>query len=112
MIGRNEYISEEAAEYLNGHPAFKVSDGCIMNPDFFGKYITPEFFRSSGSVLQVLDRYRAGVCGMERFDLDDAKAFLAWLDPKWTEYRRLDRSEFFKESDLRLANDGIEFMDI
>ena len=112
MICHNGYVTKEAAEYLNSHPAFKVSGGCNMNQDFFGKYITPEFFRPSGSVLQVLDRYRAGVCGMGRFDLDDAKAFLTWLDPKWTEYRRLDRSEFFKESDLRLANDGIEFMDI
>ena len=50
--------------------------------------------------------------GKKKFDLDDAKAFLAWLDPKWTEYRRLGKSEFFKETDLKFANDGIEFMDI
>ena len=110
MICRNGYVTEEAAEYLNGHPAFKVSDGCIINPDFFTKYVNPELF--SDYPVPVLDRYREGVCGRERFDLADAKAFLTWLDPKWTEYRRLDRSEFFKESDLRLANDGIEFMDI
>ena len=110
MICRNEYISEEAAEYLNSHPAFTDSRGCIMNPGFFGKYIHPELL--SDNHEPIFDRYCDGVWGKKKFDLDDAMAFLAWLDPKWTEYRRLDRSEFFKESDLRLANDGIEFMDI
>ena len=110
MIFHNEYISEEAAEYLNSHPAFKVSDGYIMNKDFFDKYIHLELL--SDNPVPVLDRYRESVCGRERFDLDDAKAFLIWLDPKWTEYMRLDKSEFFKEKDLKFANDGIEFMDI
>ena len=120
MICHNGYITEESAEYLNSHPAFIDSCGCIMNPDFFDKYVKPEFFRPDCSVLPVLyryrevicERYREGVCDKERFDLDDAKAFLAWLDPKWTEYRCLDRSEFFKGTDLKFANDGIEFMDI
>lgn len=110
MICHDEYVTEEAAEYLNSHPAFKDSCGCIMNPDFFIKYINPELI--SNNPVPVLDRYIDGVCVSKRFDLDDAKAFLAWLDPKWTEYRCLGKSEFFKESDLKLANDGIEFMDI
>ena len=110
MICRNEYISEEAAEYLNSHPAFIDSCGCIMNPDFFDKYINPELM--SGNHEPVLDRYCDGVWGKKKFDLDDAEAFLAWLDPKWTEYRRLGKSEFFKGTDLKFANDGIEFMDI
>lgn len=110
MICRNEYISEEAAEYLNGHPAFKVSDDYIMNPDFFYKCVHPEL--RSDNHEPVFDRYCDGVWGKKKFDLDDAEAFLVWLDPKWTEYRRLDKSEFFKEKDLKFANDGIEFMDI
>ena len=108
MICHNRYVTEEAAEYLNSHPAFIDSCGCIMNRGFFYKCVHPEL--QSGN--PVFDRYCGGVWGRERFDLDDAKAFLAWLDPKWTEYSRLGKSEFFKEKDLKLANDGIEFMDI
>ena len=111
MICHNEYITEEAAEYLNSHPAFIDSCGCIMNPGFFNKYIiNPEL--DSVNLVPVLDKYLDGVWSRKRFDLDDAKAFLAWMDPKWTEYRCLDKSEFFKEKDLKFANDGIEFMDI
>lgn len=110
MIYHNRYVTEEAAEYLNSHPAFTVSDGFIMNRGFFNKYIHPELF--SGNPVPVLDRYLDGVYGRKKFDMDDAEAFLAWLDPKWTEYRCLGKSEFFKETDLKFANDGIEFMDI
>lgn len=111
MICHDEYVTEEAAEYLNSHPAFIDSCGFIMNPGFFNKYIQPELL--SGNHEPVLDRmYRNGVFGMKRFDLDDAKAFLTWLDPKWTEYRCLDKSEFFKGTGLKFANDEIEFMDI
>lgn len=108
MICHDEYITEEAAEYLNSHPAFIDSDGCIINPDFFYKCVYPEL--QSGN--PVFDKYCDGVWGRKKFDLDDAEAFLAWLDPKWTEYRRLGKSEFFKGTDLKFANDGIEFMDI
>ena len=110
MICYNGYVTEEAAEYLNSHPAFIDSDGCIMNPGFFNEYINSELL--SGNPVPVFDRYQDGIWGRKKFDLDDAEAFLAWLDPKWTEYRCLDKSEFFKEKDLKLANDGIEFMDI
>lgn len=110
MICHDEYVTEEAAEYLNSHPAFINSCGCIMNPDFFDKYIYLELL--SDNSKPVLSRYCDGVQRRKKFDLDDAKAFLLWLDPKWTEYRRLGKSEFFKETDLKFANDGIEFMDI
>ena len=110
MICHNRYVTEEVAEYLNSHPAFTDSDDFIMNPDFFYKCVYPEL--QSGNPVPVLDRYLDGVYCRKRFDLDDSVAFLAWLDPKWTEYRCLGKSEFFKEKDLRLANDGIEFMDI
>ncbi len=110
MICHNGYVTKEAAEYLNSHPAFTDSRGCIMNPGFFNKYIYPELV--SGNLEPVLDRYCDGVWGRKKFDLDDAEAFLAWMDPKWTEYRRLGKSEFFKGKDLKLANDRIEFMDI
>ena len=110
MICHDEYITEEAAEYLNSHPAFIDSRGRIMNPDFFYKCVHPELM--SVNPVPVLDRYCNGVWGRKKFDLDDAVAFLTWLDPKWTEYRHLGKSEFFKGKDLKLANDGIEFMDI
>ena len=112
MICHNGYVTKEAAEYLNSHPAFTDSPGCIMNPDFFNKYFHPEL-TSGNPVPIIVDKYRDAVLyGRKKFDLDDAKAFLAWLDPKWTEYRRLDKSEFFKGKELKFANDGIEFMDI
>ena len=110
MICHDEYVTEEATEYLNSHPAFKTSNCCIMNPDFFDKYVHLELL--SDNPEPVFDRYCDGVWGRKKFDLDDAKAFLAWLDPKWTEYRCLGKSEFFKGTDLKFANDGIEFMDI
>ena len=110
MICHDEHITEEAAEYLNSHPAFIDSCGCIMNPGFFDKCVHLELL--SDNLEPVLDRYRDAVQRRKKFDLADAEAFLAWLDPKWTEYRRLDKSEFFKGTDLKFANDGIEFMDI
>ena len=110
MICHDEYVTEEAAEYLNSHPAFTDSDGCIINPDFFNKCVNPELL--SDNHEPVFDRYCDGVLRKKKFDLDDAKAFLAWLDLKWTEYRHLGKSEFFKGTDLKFANDGIEFMDI
>ena len=110
MICHDEYVTEKAAEYLNSHPAFIDSHGCIMNPGFFDKYIHPELLSDNHEL--VFDRYCDGVWGKKKFDLNDAEAFLAWLDPKWTEYRCLGKSEFFKGKDLKFANDGIEFMDI
>lgn len=110
MIYHNRYVTEEAAEYLNSHPAFTDSRSYIMNPGFFDKYIYSELL--SDNPEPVLDRYHDGVLRRKKFDLDDAKAFLIWLDPKWTEYRHLGKSEFFKGKDLKFANDGIEFMDI
>ena len=110
MIYHNRYVTEEAAEYLNSHPAFTDSRSYIMNPDFFNKCVNLE--QLSDNPIPVLDRYIDGVLRRKRFDLDDAVAFLAWLDPKWVEYRCLGKSEFFKGKDLKFANDGIEFMDI
>lgn len=110
MICHDEYVTEEAAEYLNSHPAFTDSRSYIMNPSFFYKCVLPELFSKDSA--PILKRYNDGIWGRKKFDLDDAKAFLAWLDPKWTEYRCLGKSEFFKGKDLKLANDGIEFMDI
>lgn len=110
MICHSEYVTEDAAEYLNSHPAFIDSCGCIMNPGFFYKCVHPELL--SDNHEPVFDRYCDGVWGRKKFDLADAEAFLAWLDPKWTEYKCLGKSEFFKGTDLKFANDGIEFMDI
>lgn len=110
MIYHNRYITKEAAEYLNSHPAFIDTCGCIMNPDFFYKCVHPALL--SDNPKPVLNRYLDGVQRRKKFDLDDAKALVAWLDPKWTEYRCLDKSEFFKGTELKFANDGIEFMDI
>jgi hypothetical protein len=111
MICHDDWVSKEAAEYLNSHPAFQDSNGCIMDPEFFNNYIG-EFTDKHKGTVPIADKYRKGVWGQERFTLEDAKEFIKWLDPKWTEYKGLSKSEFFKGPELELANDGIEFMDI
>lgn len=112
MIECNEWICYDAAKYLNSHPAFIDSKGCIMNPDFYNDCIR-EFTDIRRGTVHIADKYRAGVWGIERFTLEDAEGFLEWLDPKWTEFKHLQKSEFFnKGPELSLANDGIEFMDI
>ena len=111
MICYDDHISKDAAEYLNSHPAFINSEGCIMNPRFFDRYIR-EFTDVHKGTVPIADKYRRGVWGQTRFTLEDAEEFLKWIDPKWTEYKGLGKSEFFKGPDLVLANDGIEFMDI
>lgn len=64
MICHDEYVTEEAAEYLNSHPAFIDSCGCIINPGFFDKYIHPELL--SDNHEPVFDRYCDGVWGQEK----------------------------------------------
>lgn len=111
MICHDDWVSKEAAQYLNSHPAFMDSNGYIMNPEFFNNYIM-EFTDNRKASEPIADKYRRGVWGQDRFTLEDAEEFIKWLDPKWTEYKGLSKSEFFKGPDLTLANDGIEFMDI
>lgn len=111
MICHDDWVSKEAAEYLNSHPAFQDSNGCIMNPEFFNEYIV-EFTDKLKGLVPIVDKYRKGVLGQERFTLEDAQEFIKWLDPKWSDYKHLSKSEFFKGPDLELVNDGIEFMDI
>lgn len=111
MIGSNEWVSKEVAEYLNSHPAFTDSRGCIMNPDFFDDYIR-EFTDVRKGSVPIADKYRMAVWSQRIFSMEDAKEFLHWIDPKWMDYKHLDKSVFFKGPDLELANDGIEFMDI
>lgn len=111
MICVDDCVSKEVAEYLNSHPAFKDSQGCIMHPVFFDNYIREFTDHRTGTVL-IADKYRKAVWGQEKFTLGNAKEFIEWLDPKWTEYKGLGKSEFFTRSNLELTNDGIEFMDI
>jgi len=111
MICADECVSREVAEYLNSHPAFKYSAGCIMNPVFFDMYIR-EFTDVNRGTVPIADKYRKAIWTQREFSMEDAKEFLEWLDPKWMDYKHLAKSEFFKESNLTLANDGIEFMDI
>ena len=42
--------------------------------------------------------------------MENAKEFLKWLDPFWTEYKGLKHSEFFKDDGLYEVTD--EFEDI
>lgn len=111
MIESDACVSREVAEYLNSHPAFMYSQGCIMHPDFFDNYIR-EFTDVHRGTVPIADKYRKAVWGQRKFSMEDAKEFLEWLDPKWMDYKHLTKSEFFKGPDLTLANDGIEFMDI
>lgn len=111
MICIDSCVSKEVAEYLNSHPAFSDSQGCIMNPGFFDDYIR-EFMDVHKGTVPIADKYRMGVWGQREFSMEDAEEFLRWIDPKWMDYKHLAKSVFFKGPDLTLANDGIEFMDI
>lgn len=62
--------------------------------------------------MPIADKYRKAVWGQRTFTMDEAEEFLKWLDPKWTDFKHLTKSEFFTETNLELTNDGIEFMDI
>lgn len=61
MIYHNRYVTEEAAEYLNSHPAFIDTCDGVINPDFFDKYIHPELL--SDNHEPIFDRYLNGVWG-------------------------------------------------
>lgn len=111
MINSNEWIPKEVAEYMNSHPAFMHSYGCIMNQDFFDQYIR-EFTDVHKGTVPIADKYRKAVWSQVKFTMEDAEEFLRWIDPKWMDFKHLAKSEFFKGPDLELTNDGIEFMDI
>ena len=111
MINSSRWIPNEVAEYMNSHPAFTDSQGCIINSDFFDEYIR-EFTDVHKGTVPIADKYRKAIWEQVEFTMEDAKEFLEWLDPKWMDYKHLDKSEFFRGPDLTLANDGIEFMDI
>ena len=112
MIYSDDCFSKEVAEYLNSHPAFIDSRGSIINPEFFDLYIR-EFTDVHRGTVPIADKYRNGVWGQSTFTMENAEEFLKWLDPMWMDFKHLTKSEFFEtESDLTLANDGIEFMDI
>lgn len=111
MINSNEWIPKEVAEYMNSHPAFMHSYGCIMNQDFFDQYIR-EFTDVHKGTVPIADKYRKAVWSQVKFTMEDADEFLHWIDPKWMDFKHLAKSEFFKGPDLELTNDGIEFMDI
>ena len=111
MINADGYVAKEVAEYLNSHPAFSDSQGCIINPEFFDNYIR-EFTDVHKGTVPIADKYRKAVWGQRVFKMEDAEEFLRWIDPKWMDYKHLSKSEFFKGPDLTLANDGIDFMDI
>lgn len=111
MISSDKCFSEKVADYLNSHPAFKNTDGFIMNSDFYYKYIL-EFVDIHPGTMPIADKYRKGIFGQEMFTLDDAKKFLEWIDPKWMDFKHLSKSEFFNVSNLKLTDDIIEFMDI
>ncbi|MBO7694270.1 MAG: hypothetical protein J6T10_16755 [Methanobrevibacter sp.] len=109
MIWQDSFFSKEVADYLNSHPAFNHDMGSgIINPPFFDKYI--------GSIMDVTEDvpivmdYKKAVYRVKEFTLDKAKEFIKWLDPYWTEYRGLKRSEFFKDDGLYEVTE--EFEDI
>ncbi len=111
MISADGYVPKEVAEYLNSHPAFSDSEGCIIKPEFFDNYIR-EFTDARKGSVPIADKYRKAVWGQRKFTMEDAKEFLEWIDPKWVDYKHLAKSEFFTGPELELTNDGIEFMDI
>lgn len=105
MISTNcSGFSEAVCDYLNSHPAFNKVKSSIIEPDFYYKYI------STSWDIPIIARYRHAICGCGEFTMENAKEFLKWLDPFWTEYKGLKHSEFFKDDGLYDVTD--EFEDI
>lgn len=97
-------FSKEVCDYLNSHPAFNKTKSCIIEPGFYKRYITTAW------EVPINTRYRRSVCDCGEFTMENAKEFIKWLDPFWTEYKGLKHSEFFKDDGLYDVTD--EFEDI
>lgn len=97
-------VSNAVCDYLNSHPAFSSTKCCIIEPTFYKRYVTTAW------EVPINKAYRRAVCGCKEFTMENAKEFLKWLDPFWTEYKGLKHSEFFKDDGLYEVTD--EFEDI
>ena len=110
MIYQDSYFPKEVADYLNSHPAFNHNaGGGIIHPYFFDKYIGP--IMDDTKDVPIVMEYKKAVYRVKAFTLDKAKEFIKWLDPFWTEFKGLKRSEFFKDDGLYDITDDI-FEDI
>ena len=108
MIWQDSFFSKEVTDYLNSHPAFNHDMGGIIQPYFFEKYVGPVMDETKD--VPIVMEYKKAVYRVKEFTLDKAKEFIKWLDPYWTEYRGLKRSEFFKDDGLYEVTE--EFEDI
>lgn len=108
MIYQDNFFPKEVTDYLNSHPAFNHEMGGIIHPYFFDKYVGPVMDETED--VPIVMKYKKAVYRSEAFTLNEAKEFLKWLDPLWTEYKGLKRSEFFKDDGLYEVTE--EFEDI
>ena len=110
MIWQDSFFSKEVADYLNSHPAFNHNaGGGIIHPYFFDKYIGPIMDETED--VPIVMEYKKAVYRVKAFTLEEAKEFIKWLDPFWTEFKGLKNSEFFKDDGLYDVTDDI-FEDI
>lgn len=108
MVWQDSFFSKEVADYLNSHPAFNHDMAGIIQPYFFDKYVSPVMDFTED--VPIVMKYKKAVYRKEAITLNEAKEFLKWLDPLWTEYKGLKRSEFFKDDGLYEVTE--EFEDI
>ena len=105
MIDTNcRCFSKEVCDYLNSHPAFSSTKYCIIESTFYERYITTAW------KVPINNAYRHALGDCKEFTMENAKEFIKWIDPLWTEYKGLKRSEFFKDDGLYEVTD--EFEDI
>lgn len=108
MIYQDSFFSKEVTDYLNSHPAFNHNMSGLIQPYFFDKYVGPVMDVTND--VPIVMKYKKAVYRQVAFTLDEAKEFLKWLDPFWTEFKGLKRSEFFKDDGLYEVTE--EFEDI
>lgn len=94
MLTVDRYFKKGVVEYLNRHPAFNTTQSCIIYPDFFDKYISDALYHDKNFGVR---NYQAAVSGYAIMDMESAKEFINWLDPRWCEYKGIKNSGFFKE---------------
>ena len=94
MLTVDRCFKKDVMEYLNCHPAFNTTQSYIIYPDFFDKYISDAMYHDKNFGVQ---NYQKAVSGYAIMDMESAKEFINWLDPRWCEYKGIKNSGFFKE---------------
>ena len=103
MMRRSVNISQDVVDYMNTHPAFIAGKlGCIMDNEFYTRYMLNPIDKLK---IPETRKYRNAIQLDDPFTMEDAEAFLKWMDPFWTDYKGLSQSEFFIEESVTLEDE-------